>query len=273
MFTKVAEMITGFSSLLENFFVAALKGVQTFTQFMAEGFETIWAFIDIFGFLIIQLAIQFFKLFLLFLPGLLLSASLYWGHYIIGGIGIFYVFILLLAIFGFKTIAQENGSIEEMPENWLWYFPYSWLKMDFLRKKLGLILHINKEITELSKGCDTTKASGKAFQKLSLSVSKKMKFIRKNIKVIRASIPSHFDENKWKLEFQDRTSKYLDAYTEDFITLQNELKSIIEKIKEVDGSIETSDKLESEIEQSLKNMKSFLNTLETMKTSETEINK
>ncbi len=262
MFNRIAEMLAGFSSFLENFFVAALRAIQAFTRFMAEALETIWAFIDIFGFLIIQLSIQLAKLSIFFIPGLAMSMGLYYGRYIIGSIGIVYIAALLLAILGFRTIAKENGSIEEMPENWLWYFPYSWLKNGFLRKKLTDILQINKETVELSKTCDIEKTTGKAFHKLVLSVGKKIKFIRRNIKEIQSTVPINLPNNQFQEEFENRVGKYLNTFISDFSHLKEELESMARKIKQLDGTSESSNQIEKEIDTGLKNLKGCINSLE-----------
>ena len=70
---------------------------------------------------------------IIFSPGILFAWIGYYHSVFMLIIGVVYILLLIFAAFGFKTVATENGIMSgNMPNQWLWYFPYSWVNVEFI---------------------------------------------------------------------------------------------------------------------------------------------
>lgn len=264
MFNKLVSSLSNLSHVLENLFVTILRGLQNITMFVGDAFETLCVFVDVFGYLVFQLSVQFTKVFLIFLPGIIMSLMFISGHWVIGTIGVLWLLILLTAIFGFRPIAKANGSIEEIPDGWLWYFPYHWIKNDDLRPILCGILELNNSINNMGSQSDKTSPLGRSIIKLSSLASRKLKLIRKTLQTMQNRLkrkPSY-----QSLQFQqivDKTSlEYLRVFMVQFQALEKDVTDLFQKHKTPTSCDETEDNCDVEIQNQMAHAKLLVRKLD-----------
>lgn len=148
MLNKLLTFINKASPVLENTLARGLNHLQNLTILFAEAFNTLATFGTIFSFLLSQLLIQLSKLLLFFAPGLM---AFYLGYLFnsvtLLVISTLYLMGVVLVIIDFKGIITHY----DIPDQWLWYFPYSWLKDSFLKDRLSSLLRSHSHLKALAK--------------------------------------------------------------------------------------------------------------------------
>jgi hypothetical protein len=148
MLNKLLTFISKASPVLENTLARGLNHLQKLTIFFAEAFDTLATFGTIFSFLLSQLFIQLSKLLLFFAPGLMALYLGYWFNSVtLLVLGTLYLVGVVFVIIDFKGIITHH----EIPDQWLWYFPYSWLKDPFLKDSLSSLLQSHNHLKALAK--------------------------------------------------------------------------------------------------------------------------
>ena len=248
MVYRLIALLSNVSSILENVFVVLLHGLHSLTVVLSESFETIVSFVNIFSFSMCQLLFQFSKILLIFSPGILLALIGYYHSMItlliIGGI---YISLLVLVAFGYRNTTTDHGSISgNVPNTWLWYFPYSWAKEEYIGGKLSNILQLHNRLRALSAEFAKDMPFKNDIAHIAKSSSFKLVMVRKNLlKIIARTQIKHgikgygniFGHRIWSsnenynTELRKNMSEYLDNFEKQYTHLVENIEDLHKNIQ------------------------------------------